>query len=188
MKSRKAVKLETIPRTTIMALDVGFRNMGVVIFDPVSDQPIAVRTIKTEPSHKKLQVRKADDNSRRAAEMARELSDMIDRYNVRGAVGELPSGGSKSHAAATQMAAATAVAAAVLELKGIPTEWSTPTEGKVALCGSKTASKEEMMAKARELYGDMIDLPKAKAEFEHIADAMAAYLAQKNGNIKRLLS
>lgn len=188
MRTGRKLKVVDLPRATIMALDVGFRNMGVVIFDPATDQPIACRTIRTEPSAKKLQVRKADDNSRRAAEMARELADMIDRFNVKGAIGELPSGGSKSHSAATQMAAATAVAASVLELKAIPTEWSTPNEGKVALCGSKTASKEEMMAKARELYGKAVEFPKSKAEFEHIADACAAYLAQRNGNIKRLLT
>lgn len=187
-KTATAIAIVAIPRATIMALDVGFRNTGVVIFDPVTDQPIACKTVRTKPSAKKLQVRKADDNSRRAQEMALELEEVIEQFNVKGVVGELPSGGSKSHSAATMMAAATAVVSAVIALKRLPNEWSTPSEGKTALCGNSQASKEEMMAEARRLYGSLIAFPKAKAEFEHQADAIGAYIAQKNGNIKRLLS
>lgn len=171
---------------SILALDVGFRGTGWTVWK--GDAPVACGLIHTTPQAKKRKVRVADDNALRSAQIARELHDVIQAHGIAGVVGELPSGGAQSAKAASQMAMATAIVASVVELLGLPSDWATPTEVKVALCGSKTASKDDMMAEARRRYGNMVAFPKSKSVFEHIADSIGAYLALRDGNVIRVLN
>jgi Holliday junction resolvasome RuvABC endonuclease subunit len=168
---------------TILTLDVGFRATGWAVCGP--DGPVACGVIRTEPSAKKLKVRTADDYSIRAAKMARELHNIIRAYNVARVIGELPSGGAQNARAMAMMNMATAVVAAVVELNELPSEWATPGDVKLALCGKKSASKDDMMNKARAVWGHQCEFPAVKAEFEHIADACGAWSALKYGSIVR---
>lgn len=171
----------------ILALDVGFRSLGYAVFDTNGD-PVACGVIRTEKSSKKLKVRTADDNALRAGKIARELKEVIDTHQVRGIVGELPSGGAQSARAMSQMSMATAIVATICELCDLPSEWATPADVKVALTGSKTASKDECMDAARRCFQwKGLKVPGAKAEFEHIADACGAFKALATGNLVRLI-
>ena len=171
---------------TILAADVGFRAFGWAIFK--NDKPTACGVIQTELPRKKQKVRVADANAQRAAQIARELSDIIDQYDVCAIVGELPHGGSKSAKSSRQMAMATAVVAAVAEIMRLPTEWATPAEVKTAVTGSKTASKRQVIDQVRELFSEAIEIPKAVGKAEHIADACGVYIALKNGNLLKILN
>ena len=171
---------------TILAADVGFRAFGWAIFE--NDKPMACGVIRTEPPRKKQRVRVADANAQRSAQIARELSDIINQYDVCAIVGELPNGGSKSAKSGRQMAMATAVVAAVAEILGLPSEWATPSDVKLASTGSKAASKRQVIDQIRKLFGETIEIPKAVGKAEHIADACGAYLALKNGNLLKILN
>jgi Holliday junction resolvasome RuvABC endonuclease subunit len=166
----------------LLALDVGFAKMGWCVFD--NGEPIAFGIIKTAKSGKK-NVRVADDRAYMAGYLAAELKRVICDHKVCGCVGELPSGGAKSAKAMAYMAAGIAVASSVLSVLKIPVEWTTPTEGKMALCGKRNASKVEMMDAVRKEYPHIL-WPKVKAKFEDVADAVGAYRAAKDGTLVRL--
>jgi len=119
--------------------------------------------------------------------MARELRDIITNYKVKAIVGELPSGGAQPAKAMSQMAMATAIVASVAALLDLPTEWTTPAETKLAACGYRSASKEDVMLAIREKFNEE-HFPRPKNQFEHIADALAAYLALRHdGSLIKLL-
>lgn len=166
----------------LLSLDVGFRNMGWVVFH--GGKIFACGVIETEKARNK-QTRVADDNAWRSAELAKGLQEIIQTYNVRGVIGELPSGGAQNAIAMSQMSMATAVASAVCALLDIPCEWVSPGDLKKALVGKRSASKEEIMIRVRGLYPEA-DFPMTKGKFEHVADAVGAYHALKNGNLVRL--
>lgn len=179
----KALQLQQTANA-ILTLDVGLANCGYAVLR--NDEVVACGVIRTKRSLKKT-VRVADDSASRAASMARELRDIITNYKVKAIVGELPSGGAKSARAMGQMSAATAIVASVASILDIPTEYCTPTDCKLAACGSRSASKEDVMLAIRERFNNG-NFPKAKAQFEHIADALAAYLALRHdGSLIKLL-
>lgn len=169
----------------LLSLDVGFGNTGWAVFD--EGKIIACGTIITQKSKKKT-VRTADDYAARAARLARELSEIIDAYDVRGIVGELPSGGAQNAKAMAQMNMATAIVSAVATLHSLPAEWTTPNEVKLAVAGYRSATKKEIKATIRKKFKDKGGhlFPKAEGVFEHIADAVGAYLASQDGNLVRM--
>lgn len=170
---------------SLLALDVGFKSTGYAVIE--KGAVVVCGTIITEKSTKKT-TRTADDYYARSSRLAMELECIIDKYEVKGIVGELPTGGAQSAKAAVMMGMATAVVAAVASLKNVPCEWCTPTEVKLAVSGCRSASKDEMMDNVRGIFAGKGDdkFPKAKAYFEHIADALGAYMALKGGNLVRI--
>lgn len=161
----------------ILSLDVGFKNTGCVVFD-VNDNIIDCGVITTEKS-KKRNVRTADDYSLRASQLASGLKNVIESYDIKAVVGELPTGGAQSAKAMVQMGMANAVVSSVCTILDIPTDWATPNEVKLTLCGNRSATKEELMKVVKNLYPNA-DFPKQKGLFEHIADAVGAYLSIKD--------
>lgn len=182
---------------SILSLDVGFSSTGYVVWE--DNKPIACGVIKTETTTKKS-TRVADDNASRSMEMANALNGIIKRYQVKGIVGELPSGGAQSARAIAHMALATGIVSSVAAVTGVPCEWCTPIENKKRLAGSKSASKVDMMNAAidkcggtkrssgRGVYYKLVDEEFPASSFEHIADAVGAYYALENCTLVRLLS
>ena len=170
-------------KKSILALDVGFTSMGVVVLR--GGRIIHMEVIKTQKSKSK-QARVADDSAARCAVLAGRLVEIIGEFKVGAVVGELPSAGAQSAAALRSMGLATGVGAAVAEIFRLPVEWCTPMEGKLALTGKRNASKEQMMEAARRKFSDTA-FPSAKSTFEHIADALGAYEALKHTPVVRLL-
>jgi len=177
----------------LLSLDVGFANMGWVLFQ--GGEIIDCGVIRTEKSQKKG-TRVADDHAYRSTVLAINLERIIMKNAVEGIIGELPSGGAQSAKAMAFMSSATSIVAVVGTLKKLPMEWTTPNEVKKALAGVKNASKEIMMEKAKREFGFYIDgnvyrnpnvdkkFP--KGEFEHIADACGVYLALQNDNLVKM--
>jgi Holliday junction resolvasome RuvABC endonuclease subunit len=165
----------------LLALDVGFKNMGWVLIDKGVIKNCGV--ITTEKSKNK-QCRVADDRAWRSAELATKLDDLLRDQFVDGIVAEAPSGGAQNARAMAMMNMGLAIVSCVAALREVPIEWSTPQEGKKAMCGKNNASKEEMMQAARDLYPGYM-FPKAAGTFEHIADAIGSYKALRNGNLVR---
>ena len=174
----------------ILALDVGFRNTGWVVFS--ADKPIAAGVIKTSAEEKRVGDSVSAYYAACCRHIAAELRAICEGHNICAIVGELPTGGSKSGRAASMMSMALATVVTAAKLMHIPAVWTTPIAGKKALAGSNTADKREMMAAAVDRFGGALPpTPRGKyyfagelwtaGAFEHIADAAAAYIAAKKG-------
>lgn len=161
----------------ILALDVGFSHTGWCVFH--NGKPVDCGCIHTEKNELGLPASRfkvSDDNVYRARKLASGLADVIEKHKPSAVIGELPTGGSKSANAATQMAMAIAIVATLTHLLGVKTAWSSPAAGKKALTGLRGAEKDQMMDAVRKLYPEF-EWPKTKKQFEHIADAVASYHA-----------
>lgn len=175
----------------LLVLDVGFANMGWLVFH--EKKIVDCGVIQTEKTQKKS-TRVADDHAYRSIILAQKLNGIIQKYDVQGIIGELPSGGAQSAKAMAFMSSAISVVSAVGTLCDLPMEWATPMEVKKALVGNRSASKEQMMDKATEMFGFSFNDKKwicndkkfGKGEFEHIADATGVYLALKNDNLVKM--
>lgn len=168
----------------ILAVDAGFVATGYAVLR--AGAIVATGCVRTAKSTRKRSIRVADDDAARTQHLARELGGVIRAHNVRGIVAELPSAGAKGARAIGCMARAAAIVATVAELLQVPAEWVTPSEVKM-IAGSKAASKEEVEAAVLQRWPDA-PLPKINCEREHVADALAAYLAAEHGTLVRLLN
>lgn len=186
----------------IMVLDVAFAHVGMVILG-YADGGWSVRlseTITTKKSDAKTGVRAADDNVRRTQETFNRLHDLAETYDICGIIAEIPTGGSKSSAAARAMGMGTATAACLAASLDVVCEWTTPGDGKLALTGIKNASKIQMKATAAKMWPKTTTgfhlkkktkkstnkEPEWDDNYEHVADAMGAFSAARNGTVEKL--
>ena len=182
---------------TLMALDVAFAHVGVVILDYHESQwvPIHATVLNTEKDTARTSVRVADDNFRRCQEMYAALVRIGEEYHAVAAVAELPSGGSKSAIAMAAMARGSAVFACVASALKLVVECTTPGAGKKALGGAANASKQDMMRAALAAYPGLRRWFQPKRgkpdelenEFEHVADAIGAFCAARGGVAEQLV-
>lgn len=182
----------------LMSLDVGFGATGYVVWE--NKKPIACGVVKTEATTKKS-TRTSDDNANRSMEMANAFKRIIEEYEIKGIIGELPSGGGQSARAISHMALATGIISAVAAMADVPCEWCTPIENKKVMTGKRSASKEEMMdeaikrcggvarASGRATYYTLTNgMPEFPGgSFEHIADAVGVYYALEHCTLVKLL-
>jgi len=184
----------------ILSLDVGFRKTGWSVFH--NGQPVACG-ISQQPKADKKKVRTADDQVFRAGQLVSNLKAVIEAYDCKAVIGELPSGGAQSAIAMRDMASATCAIAGMIACLNLPCEWCTPTEVKVAATGLKSGTKEEIMTAVAGRYKWPVKVKKDKngkesytfealggkfpgGVFEDIADSIAAYWALKSGNLVKL--
>ena len=186
----------------LLSLDLGFINTGYVLVSSRGLEDYGV--ISTQKTTNK-QGRVADDNLDRCSSIAVNLNKIVVNYGVLGVMGELPSGGAQSARAAAAMSLVTGCLGACVAILNLPCEWCTPTQTKMALCGTKTASKQDMMEKATKVTGGNFEkvgngvqywmrLWSGKkgpimygASFEHVADALGAYMALENGMLVKVM-
>lgn len=169
----------------ILALDVALRFTGWVVLTEAGE----LRDLGwiENPAHKmknkyQHEIPTATYCVNCSVKIARELTIILKKWSINTVTGELPTGGAKSAAAMRGMALATASVAASLWLLDRDPVWTTPREGKLAACNDAHASKEDMIramqnmfhADLKRLNVDMVNGPK---KYEHIADALASYLA-----------
>ncbi len=176
------VTTATKTATALLALDPSFRSTGWAVLK--AGDILACGCIRTEPSTSKTSVRVADDDAECCQRIARQLADLIRKYAIGGIIAELPTGGSKNSRANGCMARAGAIVAVVAEMLKIPAEWTTPGAGK-EITGKKVASKKEVEKAVLCRWPDA-PLPKTKCGREHVADALAAYVAAENGVLVRV--
>lgn len=182
----------------IMALDVAYTNIGWAVIEPYTDgaRIIAVGAIRNpSDAKKKKHILDSDMNIERIRFLYRELKDVLYSYDVKGIVAEIPGGGGKSHKATAGMARGTSVVACVVEQVGMPADWTTEADGKMALCRNRNASKTDMQAAAVRMFPEVLDLDIAgdcangyAGWFEHAADAIAAYLAARTGTVVSMIA
>ena len=166
----------------LLCLDVGFRNTGWVVFN--KGKARAWGCIRTQKTKVKT-TRVSDDNAYCAGVIARELRKVVKDHSCQAIIGEMPTGGSISSRPANQMGIALGVVACFVEMMDLPAEWVTPQSVKKVVTGKQNASKEQMMDRIRKTFPDC-EFPKAKVEFEHIADAFGAYMASEGSNLVKM--
>lgn len=167
---------------SVLSMDVGFRCLGWTIF-----QKGQIKACGTIISNKVNSTNVAEDYAERAQSIAIKLKDIITDYNVQGLVGELPSGGAQSYKAGAMMVASISLVNVISALLSIPAKWVSPREVKLALSGKANATKEEMMAQAKLKFKYAVPIfPTAKGHFEHVADAIGAYMAARNSNVVKM--
>jgi len=166
-------------------LDLAFAHVGWIVLDVQNEYVLDnYGCIETTKSPKVRKIRVADDDTRRCREITVEIIRIIHEYDIRIVVLEAPVG-SKNARAARCLGMSTGIVAALEAVYDIPFLYVTPTDVKIALCGNKKASKDDMMEKARELFPDFADMPKSK--FEHIADALGVAEVVKEDPLIRML-
>ena len=164
----------------ILCLDIAFANTGWAVMD--KGVPAAYGTIRTGKDKRKS-VRVSDDKAFRAGKMAEELKEVIELHKPLGIVAELPHG-SQNASAANLLGWAAGIVVSMATAYGIPCEWISEGDSKLAAIGRRTATKDEMMQWARNRWPE-IDFPKAKTHFEHVADSLAAYHGLRHGILVR---
>lgn len=176
--------------STIVGIDLGFRNTGLVHAAP-THTPIGYRIlghacVSTEKEAGKKGLFVAVDDVQQCQRLFAGVMDFITASDPGALVIELPTAGAKGARANRAMGIVTGMIGAISAATGLPSVWISPTDGKVAMCRKKTASKDEMMDAARALWPDA-GWPATKGKFEHIADAAAALLAAKESDVYKLL-
>lgn len=160
----------------LAGLDGSLRNFGIVKclldLDTMKLEVVDMQLVKTDKSKNK-QVRASSDNLERAQTIATRLhSSLTDCQTV---FLEVPSGG-QSYAAVLGFGIVIGLYASLTN----PVCEVSPSETKLAVVGTKTASKQEMIAWATEAYPDApwrtvkrngIMVP--TNDNEHLADALA---------------
>lgn len=165
----------------VAGFDPAICNFGIALakvdIDTLEIEVVDLKLITTERENKK-QVRKSSDDVRRARAIYEEVTEYTKDTTI--IFAEVPTG-SQSASAAKLLGIATGVLACIAGDQLIEVS---PTEVKLASVGTKTASKEEMIAWAVAKYPDAPWLKhKVKGEWkynkanEHLADSCGAITA-----------
>jgi len=176
---------------TILGLDPSYRCFGWSVFEIVNGTNRLLDTglIETEKQSKRRNISVSDDDLRRADSLAKNLFDLLAKYQVVGVAWEIP-GGSQSASSAKGLGivkgivTTTAVAHPNILFQGVA-----PADVKDVV-GSKTATKQQVFDYVQSLYPYYTDWPTSKngkqfrvaGKLEHIADSIAVFLAVLNSS------
>ena len=171
----------------IMAIDVALRHTGVAIIDPM-ERLVHSECLVTKKASKKLKMYKTDDDLNCVREIVNGLRRLLDEYHVTIMVGELALSGGQTASSCAALALSKALIGTMVEFTGLPFLRINPMDVKIAMTGNRTASKKQMQDTAFTMWGqDPKWVSAAKCSktgytmrFEHIADALGAFMASKN--------
>ncbi len=184
---------------TVLALDVSYTNIGWAIIEPYQnkDLVIEVGTIKNpSDAQKKKEFLTSNYDIQRIAKVYTELKEIYQTRKPNCIVAEIPSSGGRSQISAIGMARGTTLVACLVTEFSIPAQWTTPDDGKIALYGSKKASKVQMIHAAIKQFPEVLEMVSTSKRsksgyegwFEHSADAIAGFLAARKGSLVRYLA
>lgn len=173
-----------------LGIDPGLAHFGwglVAVADGKLDV-VSAGCFVTEKSDKKRKVLSADDNVRRAQQLARSLMNLvvIKGNAIRIICAESMSAPRHSSSAA-KLSLSWGVVSALSVVYGIPLVQASPQEIKLAATGKRNASKEDIQeAMRRELPGAEAAVSKTvtrKDDLEHPYDALAAVWACRHSQL-----
>ena len=181
----------------ILCIDVGFCASGIAVVKRNMDEHRVIYTgiIKTKKEAKRRGIYVADDQVRRIQDITNALSVLDDTYDFRAVVTELPHGGAQSANSAATMAIAKTLIVVMTSMWNIPLIHIRPNDIKKFIGGRNDTSKAAIQQHIFNLYrqdlcGDKYLSSKSAngftGNFEHIADAIAAYetaIADRNLNV-----
>lgn len=166
----------------VLGLDPGMASVGWAVMRLYRDGAIEfvkAGVLATAKSDKKLSVRSTDDNFRRAREISTFFHSIAGEYDVRAVAAEAMSFPRSSSVAAKMAMCWGALSMLTVVRDPLPLLQATPQEIKVAVCGAKSASKEEVQAALIKQFPALeVELAALKkAHREHPADACGAVMS-----------
>lgn len=181
-KGKKEISYRQNP--TILTNDPSMTAWGWAVVSP-KGKVYATGVIKTEPSSKKLNIRKGDDRARRITEINSILLDLIAKYDIDFIVSEV-SHGSQSATAAVALGVTTAVLQTLSDCLIIGLEWFSEGDCKKAISGKRSLTKGEMIELIKDIYD--VEWTGFKWRDEAVADAMAVFhlASQQSSTLKML--
>lgn len=143
---------------------------------------LEVGCIKTEPSNKKQRIRAGDDRTRRISEITNVLIPLIQKYNIKYVLSELPHG-SQSYSSAVMVGMVPGILQTLADCFELGIEWYSEADSKKCALGKSSAEKSEMVEKIKTIYPISDWYCKTKYKDEAIADALAVhYVASKQSS------
>ena len=168
----------------ILAHDPSLTAWGWVVITP-SGKVIDMGAIKTEPSPKKLNIRKGDDRSRRIMELNRPLLDVIKIHDIQFMISEQPHG-SISQAAAVMLGVIAGILETMSMCLDIGLEWYDQGDCKKAVLGKRSVKKEEMVRLIDKLY--KVKWTGVDWRDQAVADALAVFhLASQQSAVLKVM-
>jgi Holliday junction resolvasome RuvABC endonuclease subunit len=164
---------QSTSKRLVLANDPSMTAWGWVVIDPTENTVVDCGTIKTETIGKKMRIRKGDDRVRRIQEINVALRNVLDKYNVSLIVSELPHG-SQSAVAAIMIGVTTGIMQTIGACHGIPVEWFSEGDAKMAIAQKRTVEKDEMVTIVAGFYPD-VKWTGVKWRDQAVADALAVY-------------
>jgi Holliday junction resolvasome RuvABC endonuclease subunit len=174
-------------KTRALALDPGFASCGFAV---LMDDTIATMGIVRTQKDSRKQTLATEDNFARARFIAREIRTLIDRFAINVLAFESYSA-PRNASTAGKVALCYGVLADIAAERDLAVVMVTPQRIKKAVCGSKSASKEEIIEKLEAEYGRgpgvraLADYP--KGQHNHAWDAVAAWHAAGDTDVVRIL-
>lgn len=175
----------------ILGVDPGFASFGVAVVQLLLPKDEVIRmadVIRTQKVAKKQNVKAADDNSRRAQELAVNLRGLIEHWKPTVVAAEAMSF-PRNASAAAKVAMAWGVLATLCATYQLPLVQATPQEIKKTLCKSKAASKEEVQIELETRYPQQFSqftqaIP--RGQWEHGFDAAGAAISCLDSEVVRM--
>jgi len=176
----------------LLGIDPGFANVGVGVVDAGKKAISVLHTdvLRTSKSAKNVKIYVADDNVRRLREMISSIGAILDEYDVVAICAEAMSF-PRNASAAAKMALFWGGLVAICHERDLPLYSATPQQIKIAICGNKAASKEDIAVGTQKKISHPVLLGMAKTKQEHAWDAIASAvtcLGSDELNLARKLS
>ena len=171
-------------KITILTNDPSMTAWGWAVVSP-DGIVYATGGIKTEPSTKKLNIRKGDARVRRVKELNYKLLSLIKDYDIDFILSELPHG-SQNASAAVMIGMVAGIMQTLSDCFDLGIEWFSEGDCKKAISGKRSLTKGEMIELINGYY--KIDWTGIKWKDEAVADAMAVFnLASQQSEMLKLL-
>ena len=167
-----------VPAMVIAGFDPGLAAMGYafVKVNPHGEQVLSLGVIRTQPGNKKRNLRQSDDVTRRVVEIVDAVDVLLAKHPPVIAVCSESFSPPRNASSAAKVAMAWG---AVIGATSPPYLQASPQEIKIAVCGSKKASKEEIEKNLIEKYGECVEVWDETPEKQknHGWDALTAIVA-----------
>lgn len=136
----------------IAGFDPGLASMGYAFVEvlPRTERVLAIGVIRTQPANKKRNVRQCDDVTRRVVEIVDAVDALFARHPPVVAICSESFSPPRNASSAAKVAMAWG---AVIGATSPPYLQASPQEIKLAVCGSRKASKEEIEQTLAERFG-----------------------------------
>lgn len=128
--------------------------------------------IKTEPSDKKMRIRKSDDRMRRISEINQTLKKVIEEFDVAYIVSELPHG-SQNAQAAMALGMVSGVVQTIADFLNIGIEWYSEGDSKKATLFKISSTKQDMIDAIDKIFE--VRWSGKKYIDEAVADSLSIY-------------
>lgn len=168
----------------VLGCDPGLKNFGYVVIDLESLVHAEVGVFVTEKSRNKVLV--AEDNMRRAQELAEYFRDICEEYQPVAICTEGMSFPQNS-GAATKIALSWGVVAAVAEANHLPIVQTSPQALKKKLCGRRNATKKDVEDAVMMIWPwTAVSDFQPKGLREHVVDAYASVICAADSEIMKM--